>query len=180
MRVPSARRPKFGAAIFAVLATAAALPSALAADAAQVERGRYLATASDCIACHTVPGGAFMAGGVAIATPIGAIMSTNITPSRAHGIGDYTLAQFSAALRQGIRADGQHLYPAMPYPAYALLSDEDVAALYAYFTTQVAPVETSPPPTSLPFPFGIRLSMAAWNLLFLQGHPHVPNPAQSA
>jgi mono/diheme cytochrome c family protein len=119
-----------------------------------------------------------MAGGLALATPIGAVMSTNITPSKQNGIGNYTLEQFDAALRKGVRADGKHLYPAMPYTAYALLSNDDVAALYAYFMTDVKPVETRPPETRLPFPFNIRLSMAAWNLLFLDSGPYKPDPAQ--
>jgi mono/diheme cytochrome c family protein len=152
---------------------------ALGADAAQIARGKYLAIASDCTACHTVPGGAFMAGGYAVTTPIGPIFSTNITPSKTHGIGDYTLEQFSAALRDGVRADGKQLYPAMPYTAYALMPDADVADLYAYFMNAVPPVETSPTPTSLPFPFNIRLSMAAWNLLFLSHQRFASDPAQS-
>ncbi|SEA42136.1 c-type cytochrome [Acidovorax soli] len=136
-----------------------------------IERGRYLATAGDCIACHTAPGGAAMAGGLAIATPLGAIYSTNITPSQTMGIGHYTLEQFTAALRHGRRADGAHLYPAMPYTAYAKVTDEDMAALYAYFMQGVKPVDSAPPATALPFPFNIRASMAAWNTLF-----HDPTP----
>lgn len=153
---------------------------AFAADADLIARGKYIATASDCIACHTAPGGAAMAGGLPLATPIGAIMSTNITPSKEHGIGNYTLEQFDVAVRAGVRADGKQLYPAMPYTAYALLTDDDVAALYAYFLEGVEPVETRPPETSLPFPFNIRLSMAAWNLLFLDTKPYTPDPAQDA
>jgi mono/diheme cytochrome c family protein len=179
MRTAQSRRCllPFAAASLAIAIFASS--SAEATDAALIERGKYLAIASDCTACHTAPGGAFMAGGLPIATPIGAIVATNITPSKTHGIGNYTLAQFDAALRRGIRADGEHLYPAMPYTSYALLSDDDVAALYAYFTTEVAPVESSPPPTSLPFPFNVRLSMAAWNLLFLKHGPYVPDPAEN-
>lgn len=169
------------AVALALSATAYAVTSqALAADADLVARGKYIATASDCIACHSAPGGAPMAGGLALSTPIGAIMSTNITPSKEHGIGNYTLEQFDAAVRRGVRADGKQLYPAMPYTAYALLSNDDVAALYAYFTNGVAPVETRPPETNLPFPFNIRLSMAAWNLLFLETAPFKPDPAQDA
>lgn len=182
MRTPLAYRlRRLAAALVALfLATATVSPPAVGADATQVERGKYLAIASDCTACHTTPGGAFMAGGLPISTPIGAVMATNITPSKTHGIGNHTLAQFSAALRQGMRADGQQLYPAMPYTSYALLSDDDVAALYAYFVTEVGSVESSPPPTKLPFPFNIRLSMAGWNLLFLDRHPYVPDPTQNA
>ncbi|WP_258052053.1 c-type cytochrome [Mesorhizobium sp. INR15] len=132
------------------------------------------------MACHTAPGGAAMAGGLSIATPIGTIVATNITPSKEDGIGNYTLEQFDAALRKGVRADGKHLYPAMPYTSYALLSDDDVAALYAYFMNGVIPVETRPAETKLPFPFNIRLSMAAWNLLFLDKGPYQPDPAHDA
>lgn len=168
-----------GLAVALGLSAATATP-ALAFDADAIARGKYIATASDCVACHTAPGGAPMAGGLALVTPIGPVMATNITPSKQNGIGNYTLEQFDAAVRRGVRADGAHLYPAMPYTSYVLLSDEDVAALYAYFMTEVEPVETRPPETSLPFPFNIRLSMAAWNLLFLDSGPYEPDPAHDA
>ena len=90
-----------------------------------VRRGEYLAVAGDCFACHTAPGGKPFAGGLALPTPIGEIIATNITPSKTHGIGNYTLDQFSAALRLGVRADGARLYPAMPYTAYAKVTDDD-------------------------------------------------------
>lgn len=151
-----------------------------AADAGLVKRGEYLARAGDCIACHTAPGGKPFAGGLSLPTPIGAIVSTNITPSKSHGIGNYTLAQFTDALRNGMRADGQHLYPAMPYTSYALVTDEDAAALYAYLMNGVPAVDTAPPATDLPFPFNIRLSMAAWNALFLDDGRFRPDPARSA
>ncbi|WEK51997.1 MAG: cytochrome c [Candidatus Kaistia colombiensis] len=166
-------------AISSLIGAAAPGPS-YAADADTIARGKYLAIASDCTACHTLPGSKPMAGGLPIETPIGAIIATNITPSKTAGIGDYTLEQFSAALRKGIRRDGQMLYPAMPYTAYAKLSDEDVAALYAYFMNSVEPVDQKPVETKLPLPFNIRLSMAAWNLLFLDGKPFTPDASQSA
>lgn len=169
------------------LAAAAATPEAATPSAAPagtselVQRGKYLATAGDCVACHTAPGGKPMAGGLALPTPIGAIVATNITPSTTHGIGHYTEAQFIAALRKGVRADGQHLYPAMPYTAYALVSDEDAQALYVYFMQGVAPVDAAPAQaTALPFPFNIRLSMAVWNLLFLDNKPFAVDASQSA
>ncbi|KAB8060216.1 c-type cytochrome [Janthinobacterium sp. FT14W] len=149
-------------------------------DAAAIERGRYLATAGDCIACHSVPGGKPMAGGLSLATPLGAIVATNITPSTTHGIGNYTLKQFSAAVRHGVRADGANLYPAMPYTAYAKVTDEDTAALYDYFMHGVAAVDAAPAQTTdLPFPFNIRLSMAGWNMLFLDKKPFVADTAKS-
>jgi fructose 5-dehydrogenase cytochrome subunit len=148
-------------------------------QAAAIKRGEYLATAADCGACHTTPGGKPFAGGLAIGTPLGTIYSTNITPSMDFGIGRYTEEEFARALRRGIRRDGANLYPAMPYTSYAKFSDDDAHALYAYFK-QVTPVDQSTPKTELPFPMNIRLSMMAWNLLFLDSAAFVPDPQQSA
>lgn len=144
-----------------------------------IQRGQYLTTASDCVACHTAPEGKPLAGGLSIPTPVGDIISTNITPSKTAGIGNYTLEQFTDAIRRGVRADGEHLYPAMPYTAYAKITDEDVRALYAYFTHAVAPVDAAPTVTNLPFPFNIRVSMAAWNLLFLDRQVFQPDATKS-
>ena len=162
----------------ALLAAAPAL--SLAADDAQIERGRYLATAGDCVACHTAPGGKSMAGGLALASPLGSIYSTNITPSKTHGIGNYTLEQFTAALRHGKRADGANLYPAMPYTAYAKTTDEDIAALYAYFMQGVPAVDDAPAHvTDLPFPFNIRASLGVWNAMFHDAKPYQADASQT-
>jgi len=146
-----------------------------------VERGRYLSVAADCVACHTSPKqGKPYAGGYAIASPLGEIWASNITPSTSHGIGNYTEADFAKAVREGVRKDGAHLYPAMPYTSYAKLTDEDIHALYVYFMQAVAPVDEEARTTELPFPFSVRSSMAVWNLLFLDKTPFNPDPAQSA
>ncbi|MFC6281834.1 MULTISPECIES: c-type cytochrome [Polaromonas] len=168
------------AALLLALHGPVAAQAAANADPALVQRGQYLATAGDCVACHTAPGGKAMAGGLSLPMPLGAIVSTNITPSKTHGIGNYTLEQFTDALRKGVRADGQHLYPAMPYTSYALVTNDDARAMYAYFMQAVAPVDSAPPATALPFPFNIRLSMAAWNLLFLDSKPFVADTGKSA
>jgi mono/diheme cytochrome c family protein len=144
-----------------------------------VLKGQYLAIAADCAACHSTKGGAPFAGGYAIGSPMGVIWSTNITPSKQHGIGNYTEAQFARALREGVTPDGRHLYPAMPYTSYAMLTDADTAALYRYFMTQVAPVETASKRTALPFPFSVRASMAGWNALYANSKPFVADPARS-
>lgn len=151
-----------------------------AADADLIKRGEYIATAGDCVACHTADSGASLAGGLPLPTPFGVIVSTNITPSKTFGIGNYSLTQFADALRKGVRADGARLYPAMPYTSYAQVSDDDVAALYAYLMNRVTPIDAAPPQTNLSFPFNIRLSMAAWNLLFLDSKPFVPDPSKPA
>lgn len=149
------------------------------ADAALIQRGEAVAIEGDCAACHSEPGRPAFSGGHPIKSPLGTIYSTNITPSLEAGIGHYSLEKFSAALRQGVRADGGHLYPAMPYTAYAKLTDDDIEALYAYFMHGVAPADVAAEETALPFPFNLRFSMAGWNLLFLDDAPFEPDPARS-
>lgn len=167
-------------AVFVAALTGSGAPaSAQTADADLIARGEYVATLGDCAACHTAPHGAGQpfAGGYAISSPLGVIWSSNITPSKTHGIGTYSLAQFSDAVRRGVLPDGTHLYPAMPYDAYAGITDDDMAALYAYFMQGVAPVDQPPAQvTDLPFPFNLRFSMAGWNLLFAGGKPFTPDP----
>jgi len=173
--------PMTSASVHGMSAADAGDMPALPADAdADVRRGAYLAVAGDCIACHVAKAGKPFAGGFAITTPLGVIYSTNITPSKTAGIGNYTLEQFGAALRDGKRADGAQLYPAMPYTAYAKLNDADIASLYAYFMRGVQPVDEAAPKTALPFPFNMRFSMAGWNLLFANGKPFVPDVSQNA
>jgi Cytochrome c len=85
-------------------------------DFAQIERGRYLAVAGDCVACHTVPGsGHEFAGGRNIETPFGLLIGPNITPDPQTGIGAWTDDEFVNALTKGTGRNGERLYPAMPY-----------------------------------------------------------------
>ncbi|WP_207796551.1 cytochrome c [Sphingomonas oleivorans] len=147
---------------------AAEHPAAVSTKDDLVSRGQYLSVAADCAACHTDPaGGQPFAGGYAIQSPMGKIFSTNITPSKQFGIGNYSRDEFAKAVREGVRADGGHLYPAMPYASYSMLTDADIDALYAYFMKAVKPVEKASPETKLPFPFNVRASMIGWNALFL-------------
>ncbi|MGY3232990.1 mono/diheme cytochrome c family protein [Luteibacter sp. HA06] len=145
-----------------------------------IERGKYIATAADCAACHTAKGGKAYAGGMGIRSPVGTMYASNITPSKQFGIGQYTEKQFSDAVRHGIRRDGRNLYPGMPYTSYALLTDEDIHFLYVYVMQGIAPVDEPAPETDLPFPMNLRASMAGWNLLFLTSHPYVPDTSRSA
>ena len=161
-------------------AHAAEQPDQSGQPSAVIERGKYLVKAADCGACHSAPGGKPFAGGLPITTPLGTIYSTNITPSQDFGIGRYTEQEFVQAVRGGIRRDGAHLYPAMPYTSYAKLTDDDAHALYLYFTRAVEPVDAGAPRTELPFPMNIRASMMAWNFLFLDTQVFAPDPHQSA
>lgn len=144
-----------------------------------VERGRLVAAAGDCIACHTAPGGKANAGGLALDTPFGTIYSTNITPDNDTGIGRWSYPAFERAMRQGVHQDGRQLYPAFPYTAYAKLSDADMQALYGYLMSQPA-VKSEPPKTELAFPFNMRPLLAGWNALFHDATPFTPDPSRSA
>lgn len=145
-----------------------------------IERGKYVAIAADCAACHTLKGGKPYAGGLGITSPVGTMYASNITPSKQFGIGQYTEKQFFDAVRHGIRRDGRNLYPGMPYTSYALLTDEDIHFLYVYIMQGIAPVDEPSPETDLPFPMNLRISMAGWNLLFLSSHPYAPDASKSA
>lgn len=128
--------------------------------------GEYIARISDCVACHTAEGGDAMAGGKKFPTPVGDIFSTNITPDKTHGIGNYSYEDFEKAVRQGIAKDGHPLYPAMPYPSYAKLSDEDVQALYRYFMHDVTPSATANKENEIPWLISARWPLHIWNWLF--------------
>lgn len=148
------------------------------ADAALVSRGEYVARLSDCVACHSLPGKAPFAGGLEMATPLGAIHATNITTDREHGIGAYSLADFDRAVRQGVAPGGRRLYPAMPYPSYAKLSDDDVRALYAFFMKGVQPAAEANIPSSIPWPLNLRWPIALWNGLFAPTTAYAQKPDQ--
>ncbi|MEM5369589.1 cytochrome c [Paraburkholderia azotifigens] len=150
------------------LCAALALPLyAHAADDALVKRGEYLAKAGDCIACHTAPHGKPFAGGLPMTTPMGAIYSTNITPDAQTGIGEYSEDDFKRAMREGVAKDGHNLYPAMPYPSYAKVNDDDMHALYAYFMNGVTPVKQANRESDIKWPLNMRWPLKFWNMAFL-------------
>ncbi|WP_394042523.1 c-type cytochrome [Roseixanthobacter liquoris] len=146
-------------------------PAMAGEEAGLIERGRYVAELGDCIACHTSSGQVSMAGGRPLETPFGVLYSTNITPDRATGIGGYSFGAFDRAMRQGVKADGTHMYPAMPYPSYAKISPEDMYALYAYMMKGVAPVANPNRPSGMGFPFNQRWALAFWNVVFHKDQP---------
>jgi mono/diheme cytochrome c family protein len=158
----------------------AATPVADPAMPQQLEQGAYLARAGDCAACHSAAGGQAFAGGVAIPTQFGIIYSTNITPDAAQGIGQYTFDEFDHAMRDGVARDGHHLYPAMPYTAFAKVSASDMRALYAYFKQGVKPAPTVNRESQLSWPFSMRSLMSAWNLFFLKKGEYAADGGRSA
>lgn len=144
-------------------------------------RGEYLAKVGGCVACHTEPKhGRPFAGARNVPSPFGPIVSTNITPDKESGIGRYTFADFERALRKGVAPGGRHLYPAMPYTAYAKMSQEDMQSLYVYLLEAVEPVPLKPPETKLDFPFNQRWVLRFWKAAFVPRGVYEPNPGRSA
>jgi mono/diheme cytochrome c family protein len=134
-------------------------------DATLVERGEYLARAADCSVCHTADGGAPYAGGRAFVLPFGTLYSTNITPDKETGIGNYSDADFLNAVHRGIGRDNTKLYPAMPFASYTYMSDADAGAIKAYLFS-LQPIHAPAPRNTLMFPFNQRALMGVWALLF--------------
>jgi mono/diheme cytochrome c family protein len=143
-----------------------------------LSRGEYLARAADCMVCHTARGGTEYAGGFAFTLPFGTIYSTNITPDKETGIGNYTDQDFLNAMHRGVRSDGAHLYPAMPFASYTYITDEDALAIKAYLFS-LAPVHAPARPNTLTFPFNQRWAIGMWSAVFNADKRFQPNTSQS-
>ncbi len=100
--------------------------------------------------------------------------STNITPDKKTGIGEYTDAEFIRAVHQGIARDGKRLYPAMPFASYTYMTDADALAIKAYLFS-LQPVESAPPANTLSFPFNQRWLMGFWSAFFNPDKRFEPN-----
>lgn len=135
------------------------------ANAGLITRGKYLARAADCSACHTREDGQAYAGGLGFALPFGVIYSTNITPDRETGIGNYTDADFLRAMHKGVAPGGKRLYPAMPYPSYTYMTDADALAIKAFLFSLPA-LKVAQPANTLAFPFNQRWLLAVWSMAF--------------
>ena len=117
-----------------------------------VARGKYVfATAGGC-ACHTPPDAVGLnAGGMKFDLFIGVVYSRNITPDPQTGIGAWTDAQVTNAIRRGERPDGSKLFPIHPYKYLGNIADDEIEALVAYLKS-VTPIKSSVPARSLKIP----------------------------
>jgi mono/diheme cytochrome c family protein len=153
------------------------VPAALA-QASLVERGAYLARAADCLACHSTEDGKPYAGGLGFKLPFGTLYSTNITPDKETGIGNYSDQDFLNAVHRGIRPDGARLYPAMPFASYTYMTEADALAIKAYLFS-LPPVRAAVPANTLVFPFNQRWAMSFWSVLFNPDTRFEPDPQRS-
>jgi mono/diheme cytochrome c family protein len=157
-------------------ASPAGVPAPLA-PASLVERGAYLVRAADCEACHTTQGGKSFAGGLGFNLPFGTLYSTNITPDKETGIGNYSDQDFLNAVHRGIRSDGARLYPAMPFASYTYMTDDDALAIKAYLFS-LPPVHAPAPANTLTFPFNQRWAMGFWSAVFNRNSRFEPDTSK--
>lgn len=155
--------------------------SALAVGAEAVGRGEYIFNAAGCGGCHTdiKAKGLFLAGGRALVTPFGSFFSPNITPDKTHGIGSWSQADFTRAIRQGISPNNTPYFPSFPYPSFTGMSDSDISDLWIYMSSRPA-VARPNEPHQLPFPFNLRVLMWVWRGLFFDEKPFSPDDTKSA
>ena len=129
------------------------------------QRGEQVFRAGDCAACHSSPQtGAELAGGVAMVTPMGTLYGSNISPSKEHGIGNWTADDLYRAVAAGIAPGRKVLYPAMPYASYHQITRGDVDALWVWLMKQ-RPVEVANRANEMSFPFNVRPAVALWNVV---------------
>ena len=175
-------RMRAGAAVLMAvlaLARAAAAPAATPpADPAVIERGRYLATAANCVGCHTQPGSVEYTGGRALKTPFGTFYTPNITPDSKAGIGGWSDEDFQRALKRGIAPGGHAYYPAFPYTSFAGITDADALAIKA-FLFSLPPSDKPNRPHELSFPYSIRPALWFWRWLYFDPKPFTPPPGES-
>jgi hypothetical protein len=136
--------------------------------------------AGDCMACHTRPRAAKpFEGGLAIDTPFGTLYTPNITPAKGYGIGHFSDADFLRALQHGIRPDGKPYYPALPYPSYTKVKDDDLLAIKDYLFS-LSPSRYQPPQNGLRWPFDMRDLLFGWQDALPQGRGRFePDPDKS-
>jgi mono/diheme cytochrome c family protein len=156
--------------------------AALGAHTPDLANGKTLFQIGGCASCHAVPkqpDRTRLGGGLALGTPFGTFYVPNISPDPKDGIGGWSEAQFITALNKGTSPSGEHYFPSFPYTSYQRVSFADLRDLFAFLKT-LPPVAGSVRDHDLPFPFNIRRLLGGWKLLFLDGAPFKPDPAQSA
>ncbi len=89
------------------------------------EYGGYLADVSGCRGCH----GLQLSGG-RVAGPPGTPPTSNLTV--AGPIGSWQEADFTRAMRQGLRPDGSLIDGFMPWRRFAAMTDDELHALWLY------------------------------------------------
>lgn len=147
----------------------------LASAQGDAKKGGYIAKLAGCVGCHTdtKPGSTSYAGGRALHTPFGVFYGPNITPHKETGLGAWSEADFTKALRQGERPDGAHYFPAFPYASFTGMSDADIKDLWA-FLRSLPSADKPNREHDLKFPFGWRFLVTFWKWMFFSASPQTP------
>ena len=191
-RFGSRRNGVAGATALAIALGVASVATALAASPEDpVKRGEYLARAGDCVSCHTAGSGldgavggaaaegVAFAGGLAISTPFGVIVSPNITPDDETGIGTWTAEDFWRSMHFGVGKRGEPLYPVMPYDFFTKVAREDSDAIFAYLKS-LKPVRNAVEVNQLHWPYDMRFAaMSVWQALWFAPSVFKPDPSKS-
>ena len=153
----------------------------IAADDSMVTRGKYLAHAAGCVTCHTEDkeGAVPLAGGRALESPFGTFFTPNITPDIESGIGVWSDDDFVTALWDGLNPEGEHYFPAFPFPSYTGVSSVDALAMKAYLFS-LEPVVKLNPEHDLPFYMSSRAAAAGgWKISYFDAGRFEQDPGQS-
>lgn len=142
------------------------------------ERGRYLAQLANCMGCHTAQGGQPYAGGKELPTPFGTFITSNITPDKQTGIGNWNEQDFWKALHEGKSRDGRPLYPAFPYTEYTKISREDSDAIFSHLQS-LAPVAQENPSGRIQFPYNFQPLLSLWRFIYFKPGVYQANSGQS-
>ncbi|WP_292899945.1 cytochrome c [Nitratireductor sp.] len=149
-----------------------------ALEVPSTERGEQVFWAGGCASCHARPGAdgdarLELAGGVELKSDFGTFVAPNISTHSEDGIGNWSEMDFANAMLRGISPDGEHYYPAFPYPSYARMTAQDVSDLFAFLKT-LPEVEGQAGEHQLSFPFTMRRGVGLWKLAFMHDEPVVP------
>ena len=153
----------WGVALVAALSLLSlpSLAAAQAPSAAELARGKYVFGATGGCGCHTVPKGPANAGGRRYDGPFGTVYSSNITPDKETGIGNWTDEQIITATRLGRRPNGERLIPVHPYTTFNGMAADDVKALVA-FLRSVPPVKRANQAKKISVPMFESVFLPAW------------------
>ncbi|MBC8155624.1 MAG: c-type cytochrome [Bacteroidetes bacterium] len=138
------------------------------ADAAQIERGKYLAyNVAVCMDCHStrdftrrnspMVAGTDGKGGEGFLREHGFpgnYYAPNLTPTH---LGSWTDGELYRAITTGVSQDGHALFPVMPYKNYGQMDPQDINAIIAYLRT-LAPIDNEVPASEADFPMSFIIN----------------------
>jgi len=148
------------------------VPRTIPTDAAAVEHGKHMATATgSCTDCHGPD-----LGGNVLQEPsaFGTLAAPNLTRGAGGLGGAFTETDWVRAIRHGVHRDGTSLL-VMPSEVFVFMNETDLGDLIAYLK-QIPAVDRTMPPSRLG-PLGRALLVAGQVTLITDRTPSIPFPA---